>query len=202
MNEGKKMKKTILCVLLCMGLAEAAQALTTLNFDAYADYQNLNGVDLGDVTLTSTTGIVEVLANNRFGASYNSSPNSIWMNSWVTTDVLTGTFESPVTYVSLWAGDEGGDNDQWELHAYDALIGGNLVGSVTSPVWNGAPYWQLAIPGAGIMRFEAQWLGPAAPVAFDDLSFETGNAVPAPAAWLLGTLGAGLVGWIRRRQVL
>jgi hypothetical protein len=39
--------------------------------------------------------------------------------------------------------------------------------------------------------------------ALDNLRFDfTGAVVPAPAALALGTLGAGLVGWLRRRRAL
>ncbi len=196
------MKKLIaICVIFAVVAAAApvANALVTIDFDAYSDYQNLDGINLGGVTLTTSTGTVEVFAN-RDGASYRSPINSV--SSPTGKDPIIGVFDVPVIYVSLWAGDVGGvgdDDDQWQLDAYDAPFGGNLLGSVTSPIWIGDPYVQLSITATGIMRFEATWLGQVGGIAYDDLEF---IPIPAPGAILLGSIGVGLVGWLRRRRTL
>jgi hypothetical protein len=64
---------------------------------------------------------------------------------------LTGVFSTPVSFVSLWAGDAGNDIDSWRLDTYDAVVGGNLLGSVSIGQWNGSPYTNAAIAAPGIL---------------------------------------------------
>jgi len=113
---------------------------------------------------------------------------------------LQGVFDTPVTYVSLWAGDDGGHVEKWRLDAYDAVVGGNLVGSATSPEWSGRPYEQLSISGARIWRIEVFSLEPPGiGIAFDDLEF---TPIPVPPGIVLTGVGVGIVGYLRRRFVV
>jgi hypothetical protein len=201
------MKKSILVLalgLVCtMWTLDAQAALTTIDFEAYTDAQNIHGVNLGGVTLyENQLGIVRVYASDRFGAGYKSAVNSVGSDeSAVATLPLTGVFDAPTSYVSIWAGDNGGDIDQWELEVFDA--GGVSLGIAQSEQWNGNPYTKLSIGAEGIVSFQVRYLDPVgvqAGIAYDDLQF--GTTIPAPGAVVLGSIGAGLVGWLRRRRSL
>ena len=199
----KKLSVMVLVLGVMAVLGSTAQA-TLIDFETLVDYQNIHGVNLGGVTLYEPQlQIVRVFANNRFLVFYHSRVNAVSSDESVFgTYPLIGVFDAPQSSISLWAGDFGVDNDQWELEAFDAVAGGNSLGLVQSAVWNGNPYTQLSISAPGIWRFEARHLGPTgAGIGYDDLEFSDG-AIPAPAAILLGTLGTGLVGWLRRRRTL
>ncbi len=199
----KKLSVMVLVVGVLAVLGSTAQA-ALIDFETFVDSQNIHGVNLGGVTLYEPKlGIVEVYANSREGVLYHSRVNAVSSDkaaSW--RNPIIGVFDAQQGYISLWAGDEGGDLDQWELEAFDAVAGGNSLGLVQSAVWNGNPYTQLSISTPGIWRFEARHLGPTGTgIGYDDLQFSNG-AIPAPAAILLGTLGTGMVGWLRRRRTL
>jgi len=202
----KRLGVMVLVLGVLAVLGSTAQAVL-IDFEAFADYENIHGVNLGGVTLYEPQlQIVRVYANNRFSVSYHSPVNAVGSDESVTSAYpIIGVFDAPQSYISLWAGDAGGlygDDDRWELEAFDAVAGGNSLGLVQSALWSGDPYTQLSISAPGIWRFEARHLGPTHyGIGYDDLEFCDG-AIPAPAAILLGTLGTGLVGWLRRRRTL
>jgi hypothetical protein len=142
----------------------------TIDFEGFADGQNIHGTNLGGVTATAPSGFVMVLVNSS-DASYHSPVSSVISASYE--EPLIFSFDSPQTSVGLWAGDSGGDLDSWQLVAFDAAVGGAVVDTAQQPAddWNGTPYTYLEVSGPGILRVEASWLGPSAPVAYDDLSF-------------------------------
>jgi len=198
----KRLSTMVLAAVLLAVLGGAAQA-TVIDFEAFANLQNIHGLNVGGVTLSDPyAGSVQVFAN-RSDALYH-SPVSVIVVGGTGTYPLIGVFDAPQSHVALWAGDggtPGTDLDQWELEAFDAMAGGNSLGLVQSPLWIGYPYEQLSISAAGIWRFEARFIGPAAGIAYDDLEF-SGAAIPAPGAIVLGMMGTGLVGWLRRRRAL
>lgn len=78
------------------------------------------------------------------------------------------------------------------LSVYDA--GGNLLETyLINPGIN--VYAVITRPTYDISRIEVN----GDFFALDDLQF---NAIPAPGAILLGTIGVGVVGWLRRRKTL
>lgn len=188
----------VVFVLCSFGVSQAVPIV--IDFEAYADRTNLNGVNLGGVTLTAPAQSVEVFDNNRLGASYHSKTKAVANFSSCPTqsNPLIGVFDAPVSSVSLWAGDAGGDSDSWRLEIYDATVGGNLIATGTSGQWTGAPYRNITLTGSSILRFEADFTGPStAGIAYDDLSFDA-DVIPEPASMAL--LGLGLVALVRRRR--
>ena len=177
-----------------MLVAVSSAPAAVIDFEAYADTQNINGLNLGGVTLTNpTNGIVEIY-DDRFGVSYKSATKAIGsFSGGRSVNPIVGVFDSPQTYISLWAGDGGNDIDSWQLEAFDAVVGGNSLGLVNSGNWNGFPYRQLSISAPGIRRFDARWTGANYGVGYDDLEF-----IPEPATMSLLALGG--LALIRRRR--
>jgi hypothetical protein len=179
-----------LAVVLAAGV-QIPVAMVTVDFEAFHDFDNLNGVNLGGVTLTNPSGAVEV-HQQRFGVFYHSPSKAIASPCGLASvNPLIGVFDRPVSFVSLWGGDAGtypDEMDAWELLAFDAPSGGRLVGRVSSRLWVGNPYRQLTIAAEKIWRFEANWTGPQYGIGYDDLQFEV---VPEPSALVL--VGGGFV---------
>ena len=190
----------LLFVGLIVAMCLPAQGSHT-DFEGLVARLNIHGLDLGGITLYEPQlEIVRVYANNAFGAFYHSPVNSVGSDESVAaTYAIIGVFDAPQRFISLWAGDDGGDTDQWELEAFDAPVGGTSLGLVQSDPWSGNPSTQLSISAEGIRRFEARSLGPDNGIAYDDLDFYDAR-IPAPGAVLLGAIGLGFVPYLRRRM--
>lgn len=154
---------------MTLGVGCATAMGQVIDFEQFADDQNIHGVHVGGVTLTAKGGTkIIVYADNRIGNWYRSALNSVIpynARGWVP---LIGEFDEPQSFIRLWGGDDAGDDDQWEIEAFDAQ--GVSLGIARSPVWNGRPYTSLDIRADGIARFEARYVGQSqSKIAFDDL---------------------------------
>lgn len=197
--------KMILAAVSASTLAIGSTALgatTTIDFEAFSDGQNINGVNLGGVTITNPSGNVEIF-DFRFGVGANSGSKAIAsFSSGKSVNPMVFTFDSAVSFVELFAGDQGGiggDVDSWSLEVFDAQTGGSSLGSVASGSWDGDPYRALSLTAAGILRAEATWTGNAFGIGYDDLTF-TADPIPVPGAAPLMLAGLGALGLRRRRK--
>ncbi len=175
---------------LVAGFTSNADAIL-VDFDSLAVGANLKGVDLGGVTLTTLDSSIIVHDKTvGFGVSVgsHSGDNAILSgagtNGFPQSNPLEGVFDTLVTSVSLWAGDNFSDvNDDWTLTVFD--MGGTPLGSVSTTTWNGDPYMELTLSFAGIKSFEAT---STSGVGYDSLSF---TPVPEP-----GAVGFGIIACI------
>ena len=172
---------------------------TIIGFDIFSDGQNINGINLGGVTITAPDQVVTVFANGNGGTGYVSQYNCIGPSYWTAGKTLMLTFDALVNNVSIVGGDVGGDTDHWTMEAFDGSM--NSLGLADTGVFSGADpvnpltttfgdYRTLSVSYSGIKYVELTQVTWG--IAFDNLNFNGGDQVPIPGAVLL--LGSGLLG--------
>ncbi len=210
-----RLSVVVLAVVLLTAFGGAAQA-TVIDFDdvvapdLFAETGALReeyaGLGVHFVGPADKDGAA-IVNDSTWGVSAHSGLNILAVNPNAADALLGGgtpqgpetiLFDSLMGEVSIYVSGSG-NADTFTIEAYDAMNA--LVDSDTVTTHD----WALlgVSSAAGIQRVVL-----AVPVyeggsMFDDLSFtELAPAVPAPAGILLGTLGTGLVGWLRRRRSL
>ncbi len=211
------MKKSciVLSALLLFTLSgpSARASIMTIGFDSFSDHQNIAGIDLGGVTISSPDhvsvtnphGVVRIYGNGGLDTGYVSPLNSIGPSTWETGKQLLLTFDQPVEDVSITGGDMGGDTDDWSIEAFDehgTSLGLLDTGAFDNPdpvfplVTTMEDYRTLTLQAQGIhsvVLTQVNW-----GVVWDNLTFQT-EAVPEPASLLL--LGSGITGlWVLHRR--
>lgn len=190
----------VLVGLLSAGTADAA--ITTLTFDELPT-QPVNGLTYQGVTFGFTVG-----GNASTDAVYSGiGPGSIAFLQDTTLEgnaagVLTLNFAQPTDLLQFGVALNSFSpvTAAYSVKLFDASL--SLLGTFsenTYPVvlWSEDLFSYSGTPiGRAVIAFNAQ---SASRFAVDNLSV---NTIPAPGAILLGSLGVGLVSWLRRRRTL
>ncbi len=197
------MKKFLaVCVLATLMSAGAAEAAVTLTFDELP-YQTVDGLSYEGITFGFS-----IDGNPSADAHYNAigpgvltyvQDSSLEGNA---RGVLTLDFASPTNLLEfgLALDTRRPVTDAYTVELFDKTM--TSLGTITDStdpliLWSEGMF---SYTGAAISRavisFNDQY---ARRFALDNL---TANTIPAPGAILLGSLGAGCVGWLRRRRTL
>ena len=205
----------LFAAILVAGLCVPAQAASTIDFDdAVAPYLFMNAVALTEayaglgvhfVGPGGKDGGAIIDQDGNFSVDARSGRNFLAFNrnsqmsdGGVPQDPETILFDSLMGEVSIYAAG-GVRADTFTMEAYDAADVLVDTDTITTQDWG-----LLSVSSAGGIRkvVLAQTADDDAFV-YDDLSFTSlSPVVPAPGAIVLGMLGTGLVGWLRRRRSL
>jgi len=171
---------------------------TLVNFDDKAPGTQVlwnDYVSVGVASITEITGAGALFA--RYGFSLQSPPNYVGTGSYENggaTGGWDGTIQIdlalPASMVGIGIADSVGgpeflsvyDSTGSLLESHQVVTGPNVYPVITRGTYDIS---RLVITGDLF--------------AIDDLQF---NAIPAPGAILLGSIGLGLVGWLRRRSTI
>jgi hypothetical protein len=113
-------------------------------------------------------------------------------------DPIRADFSPYVVEASIRGFNGGGDIDTLILNAYDSsdILVDSM--SITDAFSSTGLVATVSAPEIAYITFEVSVAGQHG-LFFDDLNFVP---VPAPGAIMLGGIGVGLVGWLRRRRTL
>lgn len=166
------------------------------------------------VTLSRTTGTAfDVVANTGSQAGKPAAWGSNSLDPFFAlpgADAFLADFSMPLTSLSIEFGDYGPSDDDSPvtLTAYSGLGASGSVVGADSQIWGA---------NAGFPSFGTASVSPRMPfrsvlftsggqftnsLFWDNMVVTTGSIIPAPGAVMLGGIGMGLVGWLRRRRTL
>ncbi len=200
--------KRVVIAFLMIGLVSPAlvsAAPTVINFEGRPDGEVVGANYLGTIVSFSQTDgrtiYVDPYSEGIPGPVFDGEQQA-------RTDPFFGAgsfradFDSSVDMVSVVLGDFNADYEDLFLSAYDA--GDTFLNGYTDQLQAnvfGGYTLTVASPGIKYVLFGSTGDYNNS-VYFDVFTFDAGSTVPAPAALVLGSLGAGLVGWLRRRRTL
>jgi len=186
--------------MLTVGVADAS---VTLTFDELP-FQPVDGLSYMGVTFGFTVGgSPSIDANyNSLGPGTTTYVQDPSLEGNAQAGILTLDFVTPVDMLEfgIALNTTAPINNAFTVELFDE----SLASMAVFPM-NTAPtiFWtetQFSISGPNISRAViGNFVDLSTRFALDNLTF---NPIPAPGAILLGSIGVGLVGWLRRRKTL
>jgi len=203
------MKKTVLTLIaatLIVAMTATANA-SVITFDEIAPANSNSGflteeyAALGIHFVTTDDGSIwgGLSAGNpgNWGLEGTNGPAFLGFNG--SSYSLTANFDAAMGLISLDVSRSNGSSSG-NTFTLDAYSGITLVGTQTVVLGPVNSWSTVSIPGAGIDSIQLSGSGSGFhPYGVDNLNF---TPIPAPGAILLGSIGVGLVGWLRRRRAL
>ncbi len=199
-----KKKLAAFCILALLMSAGAAEAATTLTFDELAT-QPVDGLSYNGVTFDFAVG-----GSPSNDALYNSiGPGDlVYLQGAVLEGTASGTltvdFASPTSLLQFGISLNSFDPETaaYKVQLFDtSLTSLGIFTRNTSPLtlWTEDQFsYSGTLISRAVIDINEQLAGR---FAIDNLTYNT-NTIPAPGAIVLGSIGAGLVGWLRRRKTL
>lgn len=201
-------KKLIICIAVGLSLALASPSFAVITL-------NLDPASLSDGTYSSGSpgiiptpfGNIEFVGQIRDNADPDLSSGKVFdVDDTSKTASLTFNFPSPTIKVIDVTFNYGGNQDVITVEAWDnsSTLLDSLVNADTS---NGASTGPVTLKaGAGNSIYKLSWKDPggSGPYLYDLASLQNVSlsVIPAPGAILLGSIGVGIVGWLRRKRTL
>jgi hypothetical protein len=200
-------KKLIIAFIvgLSLTLAQTSFAALTINLDPSL---------LSDGTYTSGSpgliptaiGNVEFVGQIRNNADPDLPSGKVFdVDDSTKAASLTFTFPNPVNVVTDITFNYGGNEEKITVEAWDNSSTPVLLDSlVNADTTNGASTGPVTLSGDYIYKLTWKDPGGSGPFLYDLASLQNVSleVIPAPGAVLLGSIGVGLVGWLRRRRTL
>lgn len=203
------MKKivTIFVVLSMLSICAGSSKAAFVFFDNFNSYtQGLNWVaeggwanSAGTVDLIGDGGAYPLLpAGNGNYLDMDGSTADAGMVTYAGINLAPGDY---VLYFDVAGNQRGGADDSMNV-----MVSSGLINATVSGISSGLPLTTLSIPftvsSATIVSLSFEGVGrDNVGNLLDNVGIDDGtNVIPAPGAILLGSLGVGIVGWLRRRR--
>ncbi len=189
-------KKVVnICIVVVIFIAaNPAMANITIDFEDFPDGPFASHTKSG-VTFTASGGGGEIRRGNAPNGTQGIADFTSPTQKELRADIALGA-----TFVSVDLGDSGIDSDHLFLEIFDASDTSLGFTDLVIPAsFTGMETLSLSASNIAYAVFGARNVSGGSSVLADNFEF---TPLPAPGAILLGSIGVGFVGWLRRYQGL